>query len=119
LSDQRLSAIRAAAAGHALVLDDPAIKVMLRLDNVAKEHPAIYAGTGTLQASVVRLYGVVVLLSGWACMGYARLCGVHRAPSLWARSRAVTWRCSAGATSLSDTIIIPVSLLFTTSFIEV
>ena len=43
-----LSASCAAAAWHALVLDYLAIKVVLGLDNAAKEHPAIYAGTGTL-----------------------------------------------------------------------
>jgi hypothetical protein len=48
-------AIRAAAARHALVLDDLTIKVMLGLDNAAKEHPAVYAGAVTLEASVVRL----------------------------------------------------------------
>jgi hypothetical protein len=59
-----LSAIRATAAWHALVLDDLAIKVVLGLDNAAKEHPAVYAGVGALEADVVRLYGVVVIL-GW------------------------------------------------------
>jgi hypothetical protein len=43
-----LSAIRAAAAGHALVLDDLAIKVVLGLNNAAKEHPAAHAGVGAL-----------------------------------------------------------------------
>jgi hypothetical protein len=64
LSDQRLSAIRAAAARHALVLDDLAIKVVLRLDNAAKEHPAVYAGVGALEAGVVGLYAVVIVLMG-------------------------------------------------------
>jgi hypothetical protein len=50
-----LSASCAAAARHALVLDDLTIKVMLGLDNAAKEHPAVYAGAVTLEASVVRL----------------------------------------------------------------
>jgi hypothetical protein len=59
-----LSAIRAAAAGHANVLDDLAIKVVLGLDNAANEHPAVHAGVGALQAGVVRLYGVVVIVSG-------------------------------------------------------
>jgi hypothetical protein len=49
-----LSAIRAVAARHALVPYDLAIKVVLRLDNVAKEHPAVHAG-------VVRLYAVVMV----------------------------------------------------------
>jgi hypothetical protein len=34
------------AARHALVLDDLAIKVVLGLDNAAKEHPAAYASVG-------------------------------------------------------------------------
>src|ERR671914_686948 len=61
-----LSAIRAAAARHALVLDDLAIKVVLGLDNAAKEHPAVHAGVGAqaLEAGVVRLNSVVVILSG-------------------------------------------------------
>jgi hypothetical protein len=33
----------AAAARHALVLDDLAIKVVLGLDNATKEHPAVVA----------------------------------------------------------------------------
>jgi hypothetical protein len=66
----------AAAARHALVLVDLAIKVVLRLDNAAKEHPAIEAGTRTLQARVVSFYGVVVIVSGWVRVGCARLlCG--------------------------------------------
>ena len=47
---------------------------------VADEYPAVHAGVGTLQASVVRLYGVVVILGGWVCVGCARLSGVHEAP---------------------------------------
>jgi hypothetical protein len=42
---------------------------------VADEHPAAYAGAATLQASVVRLYGVVVILGRWVRVGCARLCG--------------------------------------------
>jgi hypothetical protein len=59
-----LSAIRAAAARHALVLDDLAIKVVLGLDNAANEHPAVHAGTGALEAGVVRLYAVVIVVMG-------------------------------------------------------
>ena len=43
-----LSAIRATAARHALVLDDLAIKVVLGLDYAAKEHPAVHAGVGVV-----------------------------------------------------------------------
>jgi hypothetical protein len=61
-----LSAIRAAAAGHALVEDDLAIKVVFGLDNAAKEHPAVHAGTGAqaLKPAELRLYSLVVIL-GW------------------------------------------------------
>ena len=97
MSDQGLLAIRAAAARDALVLDDLAIKVVLRLDNAAKEHPAVYAGACPLEAGVVSLYGVVIL-GGWVRVGCARLCGVHRAPSLWAGLRGVG--STAGAISL-------------------
>jgi DNA-binding XRE family transcriptional regulator len=83
-----LSAIRAAAARHALVLDDLAIKVVLGLDNAAKEHPAIHAGVGTLEAGVMHLNGIVVIVSGWVRVGCARLCGVHKS-SLWAGLRGV------------------------------
>jgi hypothetical protein len=64
--DALSSFFRAAAARHALVLDDLAIKVVLRLDNAAKEHPAVHAGTGAqaLKAAELRLYSVVVIL-GW------------------------------------------------------
>src|ERR687897_822550 len=79
--------MRAAAARHALVLDDLAIKVVLGLDKAAKEHPAVHAGVGALEAGVVCLYGVVVLLGRWV-RGCARLCGVHKS-SLWAGLRGV------------------------------
>ena len=49
---------------HSLVLDDLAIKVVLRLDNAAKEHPAVHAGVGALEAGVVGLYAVVIVLMG-------------------------------------------------------
>jgi hypothetical protein len=70
-----LSAIRAAAAWHALVLDDLAIKVVLGLDNAAKEHPAVHAGVGAqaLKAAELRLYSVVVILGGWVRGSRCRL----------------------------------------------
>src|SRR5688500_9091532 len=85
-----LSAIRAAAAGHANVLDDLAIKVVPGLDNAAKEHPAVHAGVGAqaVETGVVCLYGVVVILSRWVDVGCARLSSVHSfSSSLWAGSR--------------------------------
>ena len=72
-----LSASCAAAARHALVLDDLAIKVVLGLDNAVKEHPAVHAGVGALETGVVRLYAVVVIVSGWVRVGCARLSSVH------------------------------------------
>src|SRR5215204_928902 len=78
-----LAAIRAAAAP---VGGFPLLAVLVY---VANKHPIIYAGAGTLQASVVRLYGVVVIVSGWVRVGCARLCSVHRGSSLWAGSRGV------------------------------
>jgi len=92
LSDQGLSAIRAAAARHALVLDDLAIKVVLGLDNAAKEHPAVHAGVGALQAGVMRLYGVVVNLGGWGRGMCARLIHVNLLVRL-AGSRGVGGFC--------------------------
>src|SRR5215203_1952626 len=55
----------AAAARHALVLDDLAMKVVLWLDNAAKEHPAVHAGVGALEAGVVRS----TLSSSWRGCG--------------------------------------------------
>jgi hypothetical protein len=83
------SFFRAAAARHALVLDDLAIKVVLRLDNAAKEHPAVHAGVGALEAGVVSLYAVVVILGRWVRVGCARLSDVHSSvPTfLWAGLR--------------------------------
>jgi hypothetical protein len=84
-----LSASCAAATRHALVLDDLAIRVVLGLDNGAKDHPAAHAGARTLEAGVVRLYGVVVIVRGWVRMRCARLSGVHSSvPTfLWAGLR--------------------------------
>jgi hypothetical protein len=43
----------------------------------------------------VRLYGVVVIVSGWVREGCARLSRVHRAPSLWAGLQGVFSTCGA------------------------
>jgi hypothetical protein len=69
-----LSAIRAAAARYALVLDDLAMKVVLRLHNAAKEHPAVHAGVGALAGDdvVVLVETGIMILSGWV-RGCARL----------------------------------------------
>jgi DNA-binding XRE family transcriptional regulator len=59
---------------------------------VADEYPAAYAGAGAqaLEASVVSLYSIVVIVSGWVRVGCARLCGVHRGSSLWAGLRGAS-----------------------------
>ena len=54
------------------------------LVHVADEHPALKAGTRTLEAGVVRLYGVVIVA------GLRYSVGVHRGSSLWAGSRGVS-----------------------------
>ena len=82
MSDQGLSAFHAATAA---VGSFPLFTILVY---VANKHPTIYAGAGTLEASVVRLYGVVIL-GGWVRVGCARLSGVHSSvPTfLWAGSR--------------------------------
>jgi hypothetical protein len=74
-----LSAIRAAATRHALVLDDLAIKVVLGLDNAAKEHPAVYAGVGALAGDdvVVLVEMRIMILSGWVRWVRGRLIHVN------------------------------------------
>src|SRR5215218_2814901 len=67
-------AIRATVAGVAR------FSLLAVLVNVADEHPAVYAGTRTLKARVVRLYSVVVIVSGWVRVRCARLWCVHEAP---------------------------------------
>jgi hypothetical protein len=49
-------------------------------DQMTDVDDALVAGVGALEASVVRLYGVVVVLGRWKRAGCARLCGVHEAP---------------------------------------
>jgi hypothetical protein len=61
-----LSAIRAAAAGHALVLHNLAVEVMLRLDDAAKVYPAVYTG--------VR---VILVFGGWVRWVRGRLIHVN------------------------------------------
>ena len=76
MSDQVLSAIRTATAGVG------GFPLLTMLVYVANEHPAFEAGARTLQASVVGLYGVVVVLSRWVRVGCARLCSVHSVPPI-------------------------------------
>jgi hypothetical protein len=80
-----LSAIRAPAATVG------GFSLLAVLVYVADEDPAFEASVGAqaLQASVVRLYGVVVIVIRWVRVGCARLFGVHSSvPTfLWAGLR--------------------------------
>ena len=69
-----LSAIRATFAGTGV------------LDKVPEVDDAIDTGVGAIEAGVMRLYGVVMILSRWV-RGCARLCGVHEDCSFVVRSR--------------------------------
>ena len=66
-----LSAIRAAATAVGGFL------FLAVLVYVADEHPAFETRAGTLKAGVVRLYSVVVIVSGLVRVGCARLFCVH------------------------------------------
>jgi hypothetical protein len=74
--DYLCSFFRTAAAGDGLY-DLDLFAATGVLDKVPQVDDTIVAGVGALQASVVRLYGVVLLLSGWVRVGCARLFGVH------------------------------------------
>jgi hypothetical protein len=78
---------RSAWAIRATMTDVECFSLLAVLVYVADEHPALKASAWPFEASVVRLYSVVVILAGWVRVGCARLCGVHRAPSLWAGLR--------------------------------
>ena len=97
----RLSAICAPAAGVGR------FSLLAILVYVADEDPAVCAGVGAqaLETGVVRLYSVVVILSGWVRVGCARLFGVHSEPP---SSVGQVPGCSntCGTTSLFDTLII-------------
>jgi hypothetical protein len=78
-------------------LDDLYLFAIL-FDQMADVDDAALAGVRTLQASVVRLYGVVVVLGGWV-RGCARLlCGHWDIPPLAWRSRIAL--VGAGTSSL-------------------
>jgi hypothetical protein len=68
---------RSAWASRATTAGVGGFHLLAKLVYVANENPAIEAGTGTLQTSVMRLYGVVLLLGGWVRVGCARLSRVH------------------------------------------
>jgi hypothetical protein len=89
-----LASLRAAAARHALVLDDLAIKVVLGLDNAAKEHPAIYAGVG-----------VIMISGGWVRWGRGRLFHVNTSCVLAAPPGSLD--PPAGASYIVNSRIIP------------
>ena len=65
---------------------------------VADEHPTTVAGARPLQASVVRLYGVVIVV-----MGCTYLCPQSLIPSV-GRAPGCAYTC--GAVSLSDALIV-------------
>jgi hypothetical protein len=73
--------VGAAAARNALVLDDLAVEVMLRLDDAAKVCPAVYAGVGALAGDIdiVLVEMRIMILNGWVRMGCARLLCGHEA----------------------------------------
>jgi hypothetical protein len=50
------------------------------LDNMSDEDDALVAGVGALKASVMRLYGVVVIFSGWLRWVRGRLLCGHEVP---------------------------------------
>jgi hypothetical protein len=81
---------RSAWAIRATMTDVECFSLLAVLVYVADEHPALKASAWPFEASVVRLYSVVVILGGWVRVGCARLFGVHRAPSLWAGLRGVS-----------------------------
>jgi len=67
-----LSAIRATAARNGL--DDLDLFAGTGfLDKATDVDDAIVAGVGTLEAGVVRLYGVIVILGGWVRGSRCRL----------------------------------------------
>jgi hypothetical protein len=75
------------SASHATTAGVGGFSLVAVLVCVADEHPAIYAGTRTLEAGVVGLYGVVAMLSGWV---RGRLLIVHSSLLyLWAGLRGV------------------------------
>ena len=75
-----LSAIRATAAGDGLYDLDLFAGTGV-LDKVTDVDDALVAGVGALEAGVMRLCGVVMILSRWV-RGCARLSGVHSVFSL-------------------------------------
>jgi hypothetical protein len=70
-----LSALRAAAARDGV--DDLDLFSVFAENQAADVDDAISTGVRALQASVVRLYGIVVILGGWVRVGCARLSSVH------------------------------------------
>ena len=68
-------AVGAARARHGVY--DLDLFAVVAYDPMAHVDEALHAGVGTLERGVVRLYGVVVVLSGWVRVGYVRLCDVH------------------------------------------
>jgi hypothetical protein len=99
---------RSAWASRARTAGVESFPLLAVLVYVADEHPAFEAGAGTLKASVVCLYRVVVILGRWVRVGCARLCGVHRAPPCGPGS-GVCYHLR-GHLSLSNAHILPLVL---------
>jgi hypothetical protein len=109
-----LSAICALAARNGV--EDLNLFAVVAHDQATDEDEALVADAGSLVlilgigiAVIVIGVGVVIavilVLTGWMRVGCARLCGVHRAPSLWARLREAA--TSSGPFALSGDIIPP------------
>jgi DNA-binding Xre family transcriptional regulator len=75
---RRRLAVGAARARHGVY--DLDLFAVDAYDPMADVDEALYAGAGTLEAGVVRLYGVVVLLGRWVRVGCARLLCGHEVP---------------------------------------
>jgi DNA-binding XRE family transcriptional regulator len=108
----------AAAAGHGLE-DLYLFAGTGVLDKVPDVDGAIVAGVGAqaLEASVVGLYGIVLLLGRWVRVGCARLSCVHsEPPSSVGRVPGCVSTC--GATSMFDAFSLALLYFFRNSFVE-
>jgi hypothetical protein len=83
-------AIRAAATRNGLY--DLDLFAVFTDDQVPDVDDAIETGVGALESGVVRLYGVVVILSGWVRWARGRLlCGHWRLTLLWPGGPGLLW----------------------------
>jgi hypothetical protein len=99
-----LSTIRASPTRNGL--DDLDLFAVVTDDQMTDVDDALVAGVGALKAGVMRLNGVVGILSRWVRMGCARLCGVHsEPPSSVGRASGDTWRSLRGAIPVCTSIV--------------